>query len=92
MDMKFPAKLSGKRRVLTACLIALSFIGPVFGSSRSARAADDDLQNDARLEGYMGRTVVLDTGVATDYMLLGGLTILIVCVMLKDARRSHKKS
>jgi hypothetical protein len=88
--MKFPAKFK-RKRLVTACLLALSFIGPILGTSPAARAGDD-LENDARLEGYMGRPVVLDTGVATDYMLLGGLTILAVCVMLKDARRTHKKS
>ena len=33
----------------------------------------------------------LDAGVASDYLLLGGMAVLSVCVMFKDAKRSHKK-
>jgi hypothetical protein len=90
--MKNPARISQKRRLIKACLIVVSFIGPMVSLSPTTMADTGDLENDARMEGYMGRSVVLDTGSATNYMLMGVFAILSVCVMFKDAKRSSKKN
>lgn len=59
------------------------------GVANPARAADSDLKNDARMEGYKGRPMALDAGVAPYYLLFGALAILGASVMFKDAKRSH---
>ena len=80
-----------KSRMITAVLTGCTFLGPVLGTTRVIRAAsDDDLKNDARLEGpYQGHKVVLDGGNATTYILLFALGIVGLSVLFKDAKRSH---
>ena len=90
MGMKFPARFRVKRRLISTCVIAMAFMGPLVGTANFARADQSELDHDGRWEGY-GKTVYLDASVAPYYLLLGGLAILGVAVMFKDAKRSHKK-
>jgi hypothetical protein len=81
-------KLRPKPRLIGMCLTLCSLIGPMLATPGVARA-DDDLKNDARLEGYEGKTVVLDAGSAPSYLLLFALGVLCLSVMFKSAKRSH---
>ena len=81
-------KSRSKHRLLGAALMVLSLLGPVLGPANVARA-DSDLKNDARLEGYGGKTVALDSGPAVTYLVLFGLGVVGLSVMFKDAKRSH---
>ena len=78
-----------KSRLVVACLTAITFLGPMLSVTRPVMASDNDLKNDARLEGYKNRNVVLDTGTAPYYMLLAALGVIAISVMFKDAKRSH---
>jgi hypothetical protein len=89
--MKLPAKIIAKRLAIKPLLAALTLIAPIIGSASSARADDDMLKHDGRMEGYQ-RPVYIEVGTAADYLLLGGMLVLGAMVMLKDAKRTHKKT
>lgn len=79
-----------KRRLIGSCLTLCSLVGPVLGTPGIARADDtSDLKNDARLEGFPGKTVALDAGSATSYLLLFALGVVGLSVLFKSAKRSH---
>jgi hypothetical protein len=89
--MSFPANRRVKSRLIVAWLMALSFIAPVFSGASAARADDNSLKYDARLEGYAGKPVGLDASTGWYYILMFALGVLGCSVMFKDAKRSHVK-
>lgn len=84
-----PGRGPRRRRLLGAVLTLGALVGPVLGPPSMARADENELKNDVRLEGYEGKKPVLDGGAATSYLLLFALGVVGLAVMFKDAKRSH---
>lgn len=86
--MMYTMKASKPIGQLRKWLAAGSLLLAMTVSSRPALAGDGDLDYDARLEGYKGKKVNLDLGVAQYFLLLGGLGVIAIIVTFKDGKRS----
>ena len=88
--MMHDMRLIPRSRLVGLAFALVTLIGPVLGHGRAAWAFDTDLTDDARLNGYKGKgSIGLDVSPAKYYLLLGGMGIVCITVMFKDAKRSH---
>lgn len=84
-------KSSLKRRGAVFCLAFVTVLGSFVGPASVARAADEDVSpNDARLDAFVKKPVVIETsGTALTWLGLMGLGVIGLLGMFKDAKRSH---
>ena len=74
-----------RRWLLLACLC----LGAVFVAPSTARAQDEEIKLDARLEGYQGQVSVQNQSTALMWLLFVLLAVIAVAVLFKDAKRTH---
>ena len=83
-------KSSLKRRGATFCLAFVTVLGSFVGPASVARADDDVSPNDARLDAFQKKSVVIEkSGTALTWLGLMGLGVVGLLGMFKDAKRSH---
>jgi hypothetical protein len=81
-----PRPASALRRwLLLACLC----LGAVVAAPSTARAQDEEIKLDARLEGYQGQVSVQNQSTALMWLLFVLLAVIAVAVLFKDAKRTH---
>jgi 4-hydroxybenzoate polyprenyltransferase len=87
-NMKCPPPAKRFRRLLAAWLLACS--ATLVLVPNTATAQEEDIKNDARLEGYTSK-VAIDSGDSTalTWLLLVFLAMLALGVMFKNAKRTH---
>ena len=74
-----------RRWLLLACLcLSAAVLAPT-----SARAQDEEVKVDARLEGYQGNVSVENQSTALIWLLFVFLAVCAVGVLFKDAKRTH---
>ena len=74
-----------RRWLLIACLC----LGAVVLAPSAARAQDEEIKQDARLEGYQGTVSVSNQSTALMWLLFVLLAVIAVAVLFKDAKRTH---
>ena len=70
-------------------LIAVLLISGMLSTPTPARADDEDIATDARLEGYAAKVAVEDNGVSLIWLLFIMLTCVSCGVLFLDPKRSH---
>ena len=74
-----------RRWLLLACLC----LSAVVLAPTTARAQDEEVKVDARLEGYQGNVSVENQSTALIWLLFVFLAVCAVGVLFKDAKRTH---
>ena len=74
-----------RRWLLLACLC----LSAVVLAPTSARAQEEEVKVDARLEGYQGTVSVENQSTALIWLLFVFLSMIAVGVLFKDAKRTH---
>ena len=75
-----------RRWLLLACLC----LGAVLSVAPSAaRAQEEEIKMDARLEGYQGNVSVSNDSTALMWLLFVFLAVVATAVLFKDAKRTH---
>ena len=70
-------------------LLATVCIGAVVVAPSTARAQDEEVKLDARLEGYQGNVSVQNQSTALMWLLFVFLGVVALAVLFKDAKRTH---
>ena len=81
-----PARPSALRRWL---LLACMCLGAVVLAPSAARAQEEEIKHDARLDGYQGAVTVQNDSTALMWLLFVFLAVVAVAVLFKDAKRTH---
>jgi len=76
-----------KRWLLASCL-CVTMVAPVLAPT-AARAQDDEVKRDARLEGYQGNVSVENQSTALIWLLFVFLGVVALTALFKDAKRTH---
>ena len=76
-----------KRWLLSACLCVAALVTAIAPSA--ALAQDDEIKQDARLEGYTGNVSVPNDSTALMWLLFVFLGVLALMALFKDAKRTH---
>lgn len=83
-------KSSLKRRSAAFFLAFVTVLGSFAGPASVARADDDVSPNDARLDAFQKKSVVIEkSGTALTWLAFMGLGVIGLLGMFKDAKRSH---
>ena len=81
-----PAPASAIRRwLLLACLCLGAFVL----APSAARAQEEEIKHDARLDGYQGTVTVPNDSTALMWLLFIFLAVVAMAVLFKDAKRTH---
>jgi hypothetical protein len=78
--------LALRRWLLLACLCVGAV---VLASPSTARAQDEEVKYDARLDGYQGSVSVQNQSTALMWLLFVFIAVIAVAVLFKDAKRTH---
>jgi hypothetical protein len=81
-----PRPLTALRRWMLLACLCLS--GVVLAPS-TARAQEEEIKQDARLEGYQGNVSVANQSTALMWLLFVLLAVIALAVLFKDAKRTH---
>ena len=76
------------RRFIASCTLSLLLALPA-GTARAASSDDDEVQHDARTEGYQGTVKLEKNGTALTWLLFVFLGIIGLAALFKDPKRSH---
>ena len=70
-------------------LLVAVCVGAALAVPSSARAQDEEIKQDARLEGYQGNVSVQNQSTALMWLLFVFLGVVALAVLFKDAKRTH---
>ena len=87
IDPNMTSFAQSRRWVLVACLSAVLFTAALTPSA--ARAQEEEVPRDARLEGYPTKVHLDNDSPALSYIFLLFLGAIALGVMFKNARRTH---
>jgi hypothetical protein len=76
------------RKSIAACVLCLAMALPA-GAARGASNDDEEVQHDARTEGYQANVKVEKNGTALTWLLFVFLAIVGMAALFKDPKRSH---
>ena len=76
-----------KRWLTAACLCVAALAAAM--APTVARAQDDEVKRDARLEGYQGNVSVENQSTALIWLLFVFLGVVALAALFKDAKRTH---
>jgi hypothetical protein len=82
-----PRPVTALRRWLLLACLCLGAV--VLAPPGVARAQDEEIKQDARLEGYQGQVSASNQSTALMWLLFVLLAVIAVAVLFKDAKRTH---
>jgi hypothetical protein len=76
------------RKFIASCMLGL-VLGLPAGAARAASSDDEEVQHDARTEGYQTSVKIEKNGTALTWLLFVFLAIIGMAALFKDPKRSH---